>query len=243
MSVFLATAIIDLSGVAEIATYQQIWWSCWLAISPPCDCKARHLAKTHFEKHRACYGEFCYFPASFRYVNLENPMATSPAPANPNAALRMSTEARNRMRSPQREATIRGYYNDGRGGRGHCTYGIGILAHRGPCTAEELRRPLTATQIEASFDAAVREAERAVRQNVRRQALTQAQFDALVSYTYNTGARGAYDTFQHVDRGDFAGAADIISGNTYSRQGRRRVFMPGLVPRRREESAPFRETR
>ncbi len=170
-------------------------------------------------------------------------MATSPQSTNPNANMHISAEARNRLRSPQREATIRGYYNDGGRGRGHCTYGIGILAHRGPCTAEELGRSLTPTQIEASFDAALRAAERAVRRNVTRRALTQEQFDALVSYTYNTGARGAYDTFQHVDQDDLEGAADIISSNVYSRQGRRRIFMPGLAARRREESAPFRQSR
>lgn len=135
---------------------------------------------------------------------------------------------------------MRGYYNDGHGNRGHCTYGIGILAHRGPCTAEELRRPLSGAQIEASFASAIREAERAVRNNVTHQPLTQAQFDALVSYAFNTGARGARETFQRVDRGDMRGAANTIMSNIYSRQGGRRVYMPGLVTRRREESAPFR---
>lgn len=169
-------------------------------------------------------------------------MATSTAYSNPNANLSLSNDARRSMRN-QREGTIRGYYNDGHGNRGHCTYGIGILVHRGPCTAEELRRPLTNAQIEASFASAIREAERAVRNGVTHQQLTQAQFDALVSYAFNTGARGARETFQRVDRGDLQGAANTIMSNTYSRQHGRRVFMPGLVPRRREESAPFREAR
>lgn len=56
-------------------------------------------------------------------------------------------------------------------------------------------RPLTSEQIEASFANAVREAERAVRRNVTNQPLTQAQFDALVSYAYNTGAGGAHESF------------------------------------------------
>jgi GH24 family phage-related lysozyme (muramidase) len=167
-------------------------------------------------------------------------MVTSAVQTNPNADLSLSNEVRRRMRN-QREGVVSGYYNDGSGNRGHCSYGIGILVHRGPCTAEELSRPLTSAQIEASFDNAVREAESAVRRNVTRQALTQEQFDALVSYTYNTGARGARETFLRVDRGDFRGAAELITSNTYSRQNGRRVFMPGLVPRRREESAPFRE--
>ena len=41
--------------------------------------------------------------------------------------------------------------------------------------------------------------------------------------------------------GDLREAASLMMRNTYSRQDGRRVFMPGLVPRRRAESAPFRE--
>lgn len=170
-------------------------------------------------------------------------MTTKAATANPNANLTMSAQARARLRDSRHEAAVRGYYNDGKGARGHCTSGIGILAHRGPCTAEELARPVSTAQIEASFDAAVRTAERAVKRNVNRQALTQAQFDALVSYTYNTGPAGASRVFLRVDSGDLQGAADVISANIYSRQHGRSVFMPGLVPRRREESAPFRQVR
>lgn len=169
-------------------------------------------------------------------------MATSAARSNPNASLSLSNDARSRMRN-QREGVVRGYYNDGRGNRGHCSYGIGILAHHGPCTEAELRRPLTTAQMEASFASAIREAESAVRRNVTNRQLTQAQFDALVSYAFNTGASGARQTFQRVDRGDLRGAANLILSNTYSTQNGRRVFMPGLVPRRREESAPFLEER
>jgi lysozyme len=169
-------------------------------------------------------------------------MAPSAVHSNPNTNLSLSNDARRRMRY-QREGVIRGYYNDGHGNRGHCSYGIGILVHRGPCTAEELQRPLSSAQIEASFASAIREAERAVRRNVTSQQLTQAQFDALVSYAFNTGARGARETLQRVARGDFRGAANLIMSNTYSTQRGRRVFMPGLLARRREESAPFLEAR
>lgn len=169
-------------------------------------------------------------------------MATSAVRSHPNANLSLSNDARSRMRN-RREGVVRGYYNDGRGNRGHCSYGIGILAHHGPCTAEELRRPLTSAQMEASFASAIREAESTVRRNVTNRQLTQAQFDALVSYAFNTGGRGARETFQRVDSGDLRGAANLILSNTYSTQGGRRVFMPGLVPRRREESAPFLEAR
>jgi|SRR5471030_549282 len=166
-------------------------------------------------------------------------MATASS-SNPNAALSLSIAARRRIRS--REA-VRAYYNDGGANRGNCTYGIGILVHRGPCTAAELRRTLTAAQSEFSFSAAVRDAERAVRRNVTQQALTQDQFDALVSFTYNTGASRAQSIYRRIDHGDLHGAAEAISRYTNSMQNRRLVRMRGLIRRRQEESEPFRQSR
>lgn len=157
---------------------------------------------------------------------------------NPNATMSLSAAARQRMRANE---SVRGsYYNDGGRNRGHCSYGIGILAHRGPCTAEELARPLTATQIEASFAGAIHDAESAVRRNVNRHALTQDQFDAVVSFTYNAGIGHSQPLYGRLNSGDIQGAADFISSYTNSIQHGRRVHMPGLVARRREESAPFR---
>jgi lysozyme len=159
---------------------------------------------------------------------------------NSNASLSLSAGARQRLRSRE---NVRGYYNDMGGNRGNCTYGIGILAHRGACTEEELQRPLTPVQIETSFAMAVREAEGAVRRNVTHQALTQDQFDGLVSYVYNTGASGAARTLQLVDSGRLQEAAEVMSRNIRTTVGRRRVVAHGLIARRREESAPFRLSR
>lgn len=164
-------------------------------------------------------------------------ITTSSAASNLNAQRSLSAYGRQRLRSREQ---VRGYYNDMGGSRGNCTFGIGILLHRGPCTAEEMNLPLSATQIEASFNAAVRQAEAAVRRNVTHQELTQQQFDALVSYSYNTGANGAADTFRLVDVGRLEAAANKISRNTHARINGRRVHIRGLVDRRREESAPFR---
>ncbi len=164
-------------------------------------------------------------------------MATNAVAGNPNANMTMSTEARQAMR--KREG-VRGYYNDGGGNRGHCSCGVGNLVHRGPCTAEELQLPLSPMQVEASFASAIREAERAVQRNVTRQSLTQAQFDSMVSFTFNTGAKRARPIFQRVDRGDLQGAADAICTYVNSTQNGRLVHMRGLAARRQEESAPFR---
>ncbi|MFP3711328.1 lysozyme, partial [Paraburkholderia sp. SIMBA_009] len=82
----------------------------------------------------------------------------------------------------RRESAVMAYYNDQ---ANNCTYGVGTLAHTGPCTPEELRRPVTTTQVNAQLAARVRRAEAAVRRHVSTRQLTQAQFDELVSYTYN----------------------------------------------------------
>jgi lysozyme len=153
----------------------------------------------------------------------------------------MSTAARLNMRHIEKKKLK--YYDDGGPGRGNCTWGVGIKAHTGPCTAEELGRTVTDTDIEREFSRRLREAEAAVKRNVTAE-LTQAQFDALVSLTYNTGPTGAVKVYDLVNKGHFDAVATIISGMTYGhevRKGKRvKVFYPGLVPRRAEEAAPFR---
>lgn len=75
-------------------------------------------------------------------------------------------------------------------------------------------------------------------------AVNQAQFDSLVSLTYNAGVGGMEDTYSFVNRGDFEGAAANISKMirvSITDKGRKRlVIAPGLIKRRAEESAPFR---
>lgn len=155
----------------------------------------------------------------------------------------MSAPARLNMR--QREKKMMKYYDDGGPGHGNCTWGIGTKAHNGPCTATELSRKVTDTDVEREFLSRVKEAERGVERNVKVE-LTQAQFDALVSLAYNLGVRGSLPVIEIVNSGDFERAANYIAGMTYSKQKRNgkwmQVFLPGLVARRMEESAPFRST-
>lgn len=66
----------------------------------------------------------------------------------------------------QHEQVVLRYYPDQ---AGICTYGIGTLAHLGPCTPEELRRPVTLVQVDAALADRVADAENAVRQNVGNQ--------------------------------------------------------------------------
>lgn len=157
-----------------------------------------------------------------------------------NDGLNMSAEAKSRMR--KREVDVYKYYDDGGPGKGHCTWGAGILAHRGPCTKEELAKPVSEAEVNAEFSRRVAKAEREVRSNVKKQSLTQDQFDALVSLTYNAGARGSRATYQMVERGDLKGAADNISQMTRTTINGKKVVARGLISRRAEESAPFRST-
>ena len=102
-----------------------------------------------------------------------------------NAGMKMSSEARARMRRLERD--VFKYYDDMGAGKGNCTWGPGILAHRRPCTKEELARPVSAAAVEAEFARRVMEAEAGVIRMVRVAKLPQDQFDALVSLTYNAG--------------------------------------------------------
>jgi len=163
------------------------------------------------------------------------------AASGPNASMRMSPEARARMRAT--EKAVYRYYNDMGKNKGHCTWGAGILAHKGVCTAEELKRKVDAKMVDQEFERRVADAEWTVRRNTIK-VVNQDQFDALVSLTYNSGPRGARDTFEYVNKGDFAGAAKNISTmikvSVVEKGEKKYVVAPGLIKRREEESAPFR---
>ena len=78
-----------------------------------------------------------------------------------------------------------------------------------------------------------------MRSNVKKQALDKDQFDALVSLTFNAGARGSRGTYQLVEQGDFKGAAANIRQMTKTTVNGKKVTARGLISRRAEESAPF----
>ncbi len=169
-------------------------------------------------------------------------MPTDGSSATCNMTMSMSGAARARMRD--REKPTYHYYNDMGGAQGNCSWGIGTLEHLGPCSTAEMEKVVSPTQAEAVFAANVSVAERAVRKNVTSQSLSQAQFDALVSFTFNVGERGARDTYDLIEDGDFQGAARNMSSITTvkvkTEHGWKRIVARGLVIRRAEESAPFR---
>lgn len=154
-----------------------------------------------------------------------------------NAGMKMSPEARARMR--RRERDVFNYYDDMGPGKGNCTWGPGILAHKGVCTKEELASPVSAAAVEAEFSRRVAEAEAGVIRQVRKQKLSQDQFDALVSLTFNAGVRGSRNVYTLVDTGRPAEAAAEIRTMTSTHVNGKKVLARGLISRRAEESAPF----
>lgn len=149
----------------------------------------------------------------------------------------MSPDARARMR--RRERDVFNYYDDMGPGKGNCTWGPGILAHKGVCTKEELASPVSEAAVEAEFSRRVAEAEAGVIHHVRKQKLPQDQFDALVSLTYNAGAYGSHRVYALIESGRPAEAATEIRSMTSAHVKGKKVLARGLISRRAEESAPF----
>jgi len=163
------------------------------------------------------------------------------APSSPNFNMKMSPEARARMRIT--EKLVLKYYNDMGKNKGNCTWGPGFLAHKGVCSEEELLRKVDASSIDVEYEKRIREAEQRVIRKVR-VALNQAQFDALVSFTYNTSYHANQVIFDAANTGDFTAVASAISAavnvNVGKGKDKKWVVAPGLIKRRAEESAPFR---
>lgn len=161
-----------------------------------------------------------------------------------NEDMRMSAAGMSALR--RAEGAAMRYYNDI---ANNCTWGVGTLAHLGPCTPEELNRSVTAAEVDAQLATRVQDAERAVRQQVRNHPLTQDQFDALVSYTFNLGPRGARVALNAANGGDSNRVARTMAENVWihPRDARGRRLTPvrsrGLENRRREEARPFQAQR
>lgn len=93
---------------------------------------------------------------------------------------------------------------------------------------------ITRAQAEAYLKQDLSSAESAVRENVH-VPLTQNQFDALVSLTYNVGPNGYPSLLATLNRGDYAGAQRMFGD--YVHAGGH--VLPGLVSRRAQEAALF----
>ncbi|NUX53684.1 lysozyme [Paraburkholderia sp. JPY418] len=146
------------------------------------------------------------------------------------------------------EGVVMRYYNDAPK-NGNCTWGIGTLAHFGPCTAEELARTVVPEEANTILRNRVREAEAAVKTVVTQYELTQAQFDAAVSFAYNSSRQNTRDALGPANTGDMTAVAEKMMLNVMitprDRNGRKigpAKRSRGLTSRRQRESAPFRQS-
>jgi len=146
------------------------------------------------------------------------------------------------------EGVVMRYYNDAPV-NGNCTWGVGTLEHFGPCTAEELRRAVLPAQVNAMLQLRVREAERIVRSVVTDHPLTQAQFDAAVSFAYNSTTRNTRNALAPANSGDMNEVATRMQRNVMVTPRDRNGnpigvarLNQGLVNRRHREVQPFIRT-
>jgi lysozyme len=126
-------------------------------------------------------------------------------------------------------------YNDP---TGHCTAGYGRLLHRGRCTDADVRkwRGLTKTRAKDMLAEDVRRFENCVNDAVK-VPLTQNQFDALVSFTFNVGCGALREStlLRKLNGRDYAGARREFE--RWNKGGGR--VLPGLTRRRAAEAKLF----
>ena len=130
------------------------------------------------------------------------------------------------------EGIVPGPYQDS---LGVWTYGIGHTAAAGDPDPIKMRRGMP-----ADLDAAIADAVTVYKRDVEAYAaavdravkvpLTQHQFDALVSWHFNTGAAGKASLIRKLNAGDYTGAArGLMDWKTPA----------SIIPRRKQEQALF----
>ena len=123
----------------------------------------------------------------------------------------------------------------------HCTIGVGHLVHTGPCDGRASETPfangLTEEEALELFRNDVTTYEQTVRELVQ-VPLTQNQFDALVSLTYNIGPGGFADShvLENLNAGNYDAIPDSFREHVHAFHG---PVLPGLVRRREEEIKLF----
>lgn len=134
-------------------------------------------------------------------------------------------------------------YNDS---LGNCTIGYGFLLYDGPCTGKTRQwyklHPLTEDQADEWLDELIiPDIEKVIEDTVQVK-LTQSQFDALVSYIYNSGGEPGHWYIdkkipEKLNSGHYYEAAMVIDSGPY--RGNNSGDASGLEPRRHEEAAMF----
>lgn len=126
----------------------------------------------------------------------------------------------------------------------HCTVGTGILIHKGPCTPTEMKKTYDPNVLSKTFHSRLSEAEGYVAHYVPDQNLSQAEFDALISFVFNVGIGHAKRTLSLINAAEKSEAAiemdKFVNVKTKDKKGKLLVVKSnGLIHRRIRESAPF----
>ncbi|MDX6392225.1 MAG: hypothetical protein QOJ73_3288 [Streptosporangiaceae bacterium] len=125
-------------------------------------------------------------------------------------------------------------------GHGHCTIGYGHLVHHGPCDGRESEQPFLAgisrDQGRQLLAADLTRSENRVHTMVTA-ALTQQQFDALVSFDFNTGR---LNTLVHdLNSAQSGHIPALMNQFVHAHVDGQVVVLPGLVTRRAAEGTLF----
>ena len=154
--------------------------------------------------------------------------ATPPGGANANRTLSAATQAA----VVQFEGQVQGgrYYNDS---ANHCTYGVGLLAHPGPCTPDELRRTVNPQQAQREFQRRLDEAAQRVRDLVPNRRLTQNQFDAMTSAVFNTRNTDNETFLGYANSGNDQAVLQMLGGiiHTHNHDAHGHPVGPAVVSR------------
>jgi GH24 family phage-related lysozyme (muramidase) len=121
-------------------------------------------------------------------------------------------------------------------GTGHCTIGLGHLVHLNPCDGRPSETPFLAGVTRQQADQLLAGELTAAANRVRSQVtvpLSQEQFDAVVSFVFNTGRLNAL--LPDLNANHFANIPGVMNQFIHS-QG---AVMGGLVTRRAAESTLF----
>lgn len=128
----------------------------------------------------------------------------------------------------------------------HCTVGTGILISMAPCTPKQKTMKYDPNKLSTSFNARILEAQRYVRHDVAKTALTQSQFDALTSFVFNVGVGNAKQVLSYADAGQFDNVANEMARfvNVKVKDSKGKIHLQksnGLITRRTRETAAFKE--
>jgi lysozyme len=136
----------------------------------------------------------------------------------------------------QFEGFVAELYNDA-ANPPNATIGFGHVVHSGPITGREPLKKVTKQQALELLQADCATAASAVKKHVKKP-LSQAQFDALVSFTYNCGEGSLAEStlLKKLNAGEFGAVPTELEKWTHAGPG---TVLPGLVRRRKAEADLF----